>query len=91
MSRKRRRRYTAEEKQQALTLIEKVGNVSEVARQLGLNRSVLARWLSEAEKRENEAPGDSLTADERKEPLGAPLAGAAAALVLVEAALRRMV
>jgi len=30
-------------------------------------------------------------ADERKEPLGAPLAGAAAALVLIEAVLRRMV
>ena len=69
MGKRKIRRYTVEQKRQAVELAEKLGNVAQAARDLGLAKSVLYRWVDEAEGRggppvQEEGP---LSADEREE------------------------
>lgn len=55
MSKKARRRYTAEFKAEAVALVQRQGyGVAEAARSLGINRSLLDRWLRK--ERENQSP-----------------------------------
>lgn len=69
MARKRRRRYTAEEKREAIALADRLGNVSQAARDLGINRSLLERWIKASEMEQAVEPVSSeapLDEDERK-------------------------
>ncbi|MBK1675018.1 IS3 family transposase, partial [Ectothiorhodospira shaposhnikovii] len=54
MSKKARRRYTEEFKAEAVALVERQGyGVAEAARSLGINRSLLDRWLRKERERQS--------------------------------------
>ena len=67
MARRERRRYTAEQKADAVGLVRKVGNVAQVARDLGLTESSLRNWVKQAEIDEGHGPEGALTSGEREE------------------------
>ena len=67
MARRKRREFTAGQKAEAVKLVQRVGQVSQVARDLDLDRSVLARWVKEAERSNGENSGDPSSAEEREE------------------------
>ncbi len=53
---KTRKRYTREFKQDAVRLVTKQGyNLAEAARNLGIDRRMLGRWVKEFEQDESEA------------------------------------
>ena len=53
---KTRKRYTREFKQDAVRLVTKEGyNLAEAARNLGIDRRMLGRWVKEFEQDESEA------------------------------------
>ena len=57
--------YTREFKEEAVSLANKNGNVSETARSLGLHDSILGRWKKELEDNQEKAfPGKGHTQDE---------------------------
>lgn len=51
MAKRSRRRFTPEQKREAVALAKRLGNISQAARDLGLNASVLGRWVDKAEGR----------------------------------------
>jgi transposase len=67
MSRRKHRRFTPDQKADAVRLARKVGNVSKVARELGLVPSVLHRWVRQAEIDRKRDPEGPLTTEEREE------------------------
>ena len=76
MSQRSRRTFTPEQKADAVRLVQQVGNLTQVARDLGLNRHVLKRWVRQARGDEPRKPAGKpsaaepqgkLTADERRE------------------------
>lgn len=57
--------YTKEFKEEAVSLVHKNGNVSEIARSLGLHDSILRRWKKELEDHQEKAfPGKGHSQDE---------------------------
>ena len=48
MARRTRRQFTAEQKREAVELVNRAGNLSEVARDLDISRSLLGRWVKQA-------------------------------------------
>ncbi len=67
MARRERRRYTAEEKADAVGLARKVGNIAKVSRDLDLTESALRSWVKQVEIDEGRGPDGALTSDERDE------------------------
>ena len=67
MSRRNRRKYTAEQKENALRLVREVGSIGQVARDLDLTESSLRNWIKQAEIDEGEGPKGVATTDERSE------------------------
>jgi len=67
MSRRKRRVFTPEQKADAVRLAREAGNVAKVARDLGLNRSTLERWIQQSDIDEGQGPEGALTSDEREE------------------------
>lgn len=67
MTRRLRRTFTAEQKAEAVHLARKTGNVSQVARDLGLTRSSLVLWIQQAEIDAGQGPEGALTTAERKQ------------------------
>jgi len=67
MPSKKRRRFTPEQKSDAVALARRVGNVAQVARDLGLTVSVLHKWVKQAEIDEKRSSEGPLTTDERQE------------------------
>jgi transposase len=66
----RKKTYTKEFKQEAVRLAQQNGNVTETARRLGLQLSVLRRWKKELEEQGEKAfPGKGHTADEEMRQL----------------------
>src|SRR5262245_54753587 len=61
------RRFTAEQKADAVELVRRVGSVSRVAKDLGLVQSVLYKWVQQAAKDQKDEPEGPLTAEERQE------------------------
>lgn len=67
MPRRNRRHYSHEQKSDAVNLVRKVGNLSQVARDLDLTESSLRNWVKQAEVDEGRGPEGALTTEEKKE------------------------
>jgi len=67
VTRRLRRTFTAEQKAEAVHLARKTVNVSQVARDLDLNRSTLVQWIRQAEIDAGQGPAGALTTAESKE------------------------
>ena len=67
MPKRARRKFTPQQKADAVRLVHQVGNLSKVARDLDLNPNVLRSWRRQAEIDAGKGPGGALTTDERAE------------------------
>lgn len=67
MPRRARRKYTPEQRADAVRLVREVGNLAQVARDLDLDENTLRRWMKQAEIDEGRGPEGALTSDEREE------------------------
>jgi transposase len=62
------RRYTKEEKEEAVRLVRESGqSVPQVARQLGIGETALYSWVKQAKIDAGEGPPDALTTAEKEE------------------------
>jgi transposase len=67
MSRRKRRKFTAEQKAQAVRLAQELGSIAQAARDLDLTESSLANWIKQAKIDEGCGQPGELTTDERAE------------------------
>ena len=67
MPKRSRRKYSPEQKVDAVRMVREVGNMSQVARDLGLSLSSLQHWVKQAELAAGPGPAGALTAEERAE------------------------
>ena len=67
MARRERRKYTAEQKADAIQMVREVGNLAKVARDLELTEGSLRNWVKQADIDEGKGPGGALTTEERDE------------------------
>jgi transposase len=68
MSRKKRRKFTPEQRAQAVRIVKKSGkSIREVAEELDVPSSSLCRWVKQAEVDERQDPEGPLTSEERAE------------------------
>lgn len=67
MSRRNRRKYTPEQKADAVRLVREVGNLAQVARDLELTETSLRHWVKQAEIDEGRGQEGALTTEEREE------------------------
>ena len=67
MSKRTRRRFTAEQKADAVRLVREVGSVAQVARDLDLTETSLRNWVKQAEIDEGRGPEGALTTEEKEE------------------------
>ena len=67
MPRRARRKYTPEQRADAVRLVREVGNLAQVARDLDLDENTLRRWVKQAEIDEGRGPEGALTSEEREE------------------------
>ena len=67
MPRRNRRKYTPEQKADAVRMVHEVGNLSKVARDLDLTESSLRNWVKQAEIDAGRGPEGALTSEEREE------------------------
>jgi transposase len=67
MARRQRRKYTPEQRADAVRLVREVGNLSKVARDLDLTEGTLRQWVQRAEIDAGRGPEGALTTDEREE------------------------
>ena len=67
MPKRSRRSYSPEQKSDAVNLVRKVGNLSQVARDLDLTASSLRNWVKQAEVDEGRGSQGALTSEEKQE------------------------
>jgi transposase len=67
MPKRNRRKYTPEQKADAVRMVREVGNLAQVARDLELTESSLRNWVKQAEIDEGRGPEGALTTEEREE------------------------
>ena len=67
MTKRTRRRYTAEQRADAVRLVREAGSVPQVARDLDVTETSLRNWLKQAEIDEAADPKGPLTSEERAE------------------------
>ena len=67
MSKRKRRRFTAEQKADAVRLVREVGSVAQVARDLDLTETSLRNWVKQSEIDEGRGPEGALTTEEKEE------------------------
>ena len=68
MAELKRRRFTAEQKAEAVQLVRESGKSPyRIARDLGLSESALRRWIQQADIDEGRGPAGALTTEERDE------------------------
>ena len=67
MPKRKRRKFTAEQKADAVRLVREVGSIPQVARDLDLSQSSLRYWVKQAEIDEGQGPDDALTTEEKEE------------------------
>ena len=67
MTRRKRRKFTDEQKAEAVRLAREVGSIGQVATDLDLTESALRSWVKQAEVDEGKGPEGALTTEELKE------------------------
>ena len=67
MPSRKRRKFTAEQKADAVELVRKVGSIAQVARDLDLTVSALHKWVKQAEVDSGRGPEGALTTEEKHE------------------------
>ncbi len=67
MARRNRRKYTLEQKADAVQLVHEVGSLAQVARDLDLTESSLRNWVKQAKIDEGKGPEGALNTEEREE------------------------
>jgi transposase len=67
MPKRKRRKFTAEQKADAVRLVREVGSIPQVARDLDLSQSSLRYWVKQAEIDKGQGPDDALTTEEKEE------------------------
>ena len=67
MSRRKRRKFTAEQKAEAVRLVREVGSIGQVAKDLDLTESALRGWVKQADIDEGQGPEGALTTEEKEE------------------------
>ena len=67
MARRNRRKYTLEQKADAVQLVHEVGSLAQVARDLDLTESSLRNWVKQAKIDEGKGPKGALNTEEREE------------------------
>ena len=61
MPRRNRRKYTREQKADAVRMVQEAGNLAKVARDLDLTESSLRNWVQQADIDEGHGPEGALT------------------------------
>ena len=67
MAKRKRRKFTDEQKADAVRLVRQVGSVPQVARDLDLTETALRQWVKQAEIDEGRGPVGALTSEEKEE------------------------
>ncbi len=67
MPKRKRRKFTAEQKADAVRLAREVGSIAQVARDLDLTESALRNWVQQANIDEGHGPEGALTTEEKEE------------------------
>jgi len=67
MSKRKRRRFSAEQKADAVRMVNEVGNLSQIARDLDLTETALRRWVKQAAIDAGGGPAGALTSVEKLE------------------------
>jgi transposase len=67
MPRRKRRKYTPEQKADAVRMVREVGNLAKVARDLDLTESSLRNWVKQAEIDQGRGLEGALTSEEKEE------------------------
>ena len=67
MAKRKRRKFTDEQKADAVRLVREVGSVGQVAQDLDLTETALRRWVKRAEINEGKGPDGALTTEEQEE------------------------
>ena len=67
MSKRKRRKFTPEQKADAVRLVREVGSIGQVARDLDLTDSALRQWVKQAAIGEGNGPEGALTTEEKEE------------------------
>ena len=67
MSKRVRRKFSSQQKVDAVRLVREVGNMSQVARDLDISLSSLQHWVKQAEIDAGRGPEGALTTEERAE------------------------
>ena len=67
MPKRKRRRFTAEQKADAVRLVRDVGSIPKVARDLDLTETALRHWVKQAEIDEGHGAEGALTTEEKEE------------------------
>ena len=67
MPRRKRRRFSPEEKADAVRMVRAVGNLSKVARDLDLTETSLRKWVQQADIDAGKGPEGALTTEELEE------------------------
>jgi transposase len=67
MSKRKRRKFTDEQKADAVRLVRQVGSIPQVARDLDLTETALRHWVKQADIDEGQGPEGALTTEELEE------------------------
>ncbi len=67
MPRRKRRKFSAEQRADAVRMVREVGNLAKVARDLDLTETSLRNWVKQADVDEGRGPKGALTTEELKE------------------------
>jgi len=67
MARRKRRKFTPEQKADAVRLVRETGNLAKVARDLDLTETSLRNWVKQADIDEGNGPPGALTTEELAE------------------------
>ncbi len=66
-SKRKRRKFSPEQKAEAVSLVRETGSASQVARDFDLTETALREWVRRAEIDEERGPKGALTTEEREE------------------------
>jgi len=67
MAKRKRRRFTAEQKADAVRMVREVGSIPQIARDLDLTETSLRHWVKQADIDEGRGPVGALTTEEKAE------------------------